>query len=64
MVALQLDSGEPAASPKPQALLVYGSDWIFTIKEPDDWIGDTENAAKWNCNILFTHGGSSQRTQL
>jgi hypothetical protein len=53
LVALRVDSGEPSVSPKPQGLLVYGSDWVLTAKEPDGWIGNTENAAKWNCNVFF-----------
>jgi hypothetical protein len=52
-VALRVDAGGPAVPTKPQGRLVYGSDWIFTVKEPDGWIGDTENAAKWNCNVFF-----------
>ena len=48
-------------SPRPGGLLVYGADFVFAATEPQDWIGDTDNAATWNCNLLFYPKGENPR---
>jgi hypothetical protein len=34
-------------------LLVYGHGFAFTVKEPFGWVGDTENAAQFDANLLL-----------
>ena len=43
----QLDSA------KMDNLIVYGETFSFNVKEPNDWIGDIDNAAKYHSNIIF-----------
>lgn len=35
------------------ALIVYGEGFSFKVKEPKNWIGDIDNAAKYYSNIIF-----------
>ena len=35
------------------ALIVYGDDWAFSVREPPGWHGDCSRAAQWNANIIF-----------
>ena len=34
-------------------LLVYGDDFLFGVKEPAGWRGDTENAEKFSANVVL-----------
>jgi hypothetical protein len=34
-------------------LIVYGDDFIFSVKEPDGWTGDIDNAKQYYSNIIF-----------
>ena len=34
-------------------LMVYGDNFTFSLKEPQGWIGDIDNAAKYQSNIIF-----------
>lgn len=38
---------------KDSSLMVFGDDYIFSVKEPDGWRGDIEHAAKYGANIIF-----------
>jgi hypothetical protein len=38
---------------KLKALMIYGNGFIFGALEPDGWTGDTENAARFQVNIVF-----------
>lgn len=42
-----------ASSPKLDRLLVYGEGFVFGVKEPAGWHGDTEKAKAYEANILF-----------
>ncbi len=46
-------AGTVAGSDKLDRLLVYGDGWLFGVREPDGWHGDTENASKLQANIVF-----------
>jgi len=45
--------GQETDSTKMNTLMVYGDDFLFKVKEPDNWIGDIDNAAKYYSNIVF-----------
>ena len=45
--------GQSKDNQKMDALLVYGDSFIFSIKEPRGWTGDTEIAHKFYSNIVF-----------
>ena len=34
-------------------LLVYGDGFMFGVKEPEGWLGDTERASAFKMNILI-----------
>ena len=34
-------------------LMVYGDGFTFSLKEPQGWTGDIDNAAKYQANIVF-----------
>jgi hypothetical protein len=38
---------------KMKALVVYGSGFVFGVTEPENWTGDTENAGRFQANIIF-----------
>jgi hypothetical protein len=38
-------------------LLVYGNDFIFSVKEPPGWNGDTINAEKFQSNVILHESG-------
>jgi len=38
---------------KMSSLMVYGDNFMFSVKEPDGWTGDIDNAAKYDANIIF-----------
>lgn len=40
-------------------LLVDGEGFLFGVKEPAGWTGDTTNAAKLSCNVAFYRKGQS-----
>lgn len=41
------------AQQKSDQLLVYGNDFLFSVKEPKGWAGDTTNADKFEANVVF-----------
>jgi len=46
-----------------KSLMVYGRDWIFAVREPDGWLGDTGScAADEGVNILFLPAGKTMGT--
>ncbi len=45
--------GQTPDSIKMNSLIVYGDDFTFMVKEPDNWIGDIDNASKYYSNIIF-----------
>lgn len=45
------------AQQKPDQLLVYGDDFIFSVKEPPGWNGDTTNAGKFQSNVILHEAG-------
>ena len=40
-------------STKMDNLIVYGENFSFSIKEPNNWIGDINNASTYYSNIIF-----------
>lgn len=38
-------------------LLVYGDDFIFSVKEPPGWSGDTTGAGKFQSNVILHETG-------
>ena len=55
----------PAILPqvKADALMVYGDRFIFGVQEPENWTGDTENAARLHVNVLFYPKGQAWNSQ-
>jgi len=45
------------AQQKLDQLLVYGDGFIFSVKEPSGWKGDTANAEKFQCNVVLHEAG-------
>jgi hypothetical protein len=45
------------AQQKLDQLLVYGDDFIFSVKEPSGWNGDTTNAGKFQSNVVLHETG-------
>ena len=45
------------AQQKLDQLLVYGDDFIFSIKEPPGWKGDVANAEKFQSNVILHENG-------
>lgn len=45
--------GQTTDSTKMKSLIVYGDDFSFSVKEPNNWIGDIDNASKYYSNIVF-----------
>ena len=43
----------PQAQQKMDNLIVYGHDFMFGVKEPGGWQGDTEQASSFKMNILI-----------
>lgn len=43
---------QPTPSEK-ESLIVYGDNFSFSVKEPFDWKGDIDNAARNYANIIF-----------
>lgn len=40
-------------------LIVYGNGFMFTVKEPENWTGNTQSASQWGANIIFYKQGDS-----
>ncbi len=38
-------------------LIVYGTDFAFSVAEPPGWVGDTESAAQMDANIVLYRRG-------
>ena len=45
------------AQQKPDQLLVYGDNFMFSVKEPPGWSGDTTNAEKFQSNVILHESG-------
>lgn len=45
------------AQQKLDQLLVYGDGFLFSVKEPVGWSGDTENAEKFSANVVLHEAG-------
>ncbi len=45
------------AQQKLDQLLVYGDNFLFSVKEPPGWIGDTKNAQKFGSNVILRESG-------
>ena len=45
--------GQTKDTSKMEVLMVYGDSFIFSIKEPNGWIGDTKMAKKYYSKIVF-----------
>lgn len=43
-------------------LLVYGDDFLFSVQEPAGWTGDTENAAKFEANVVLHEAGEPRNS--
>lgn len=41
------------AEQKLNNLLIYGEGFIFGVKEPEGWTGDTEHASDFSANVFF-----------
>lgn len=39
--------------PPLDSLIVYGNGFAFGVKEPQGWVGDTQNSSKFHANIIF-----------
>ena len=44
--------GQVIDTAKLSSLMVYGDGFNFAVKEPEGWMGDTENAKKYHANVL------------
>jgi hypothetical protein len=57
LISLALVGVASQAFPQPQQkmdrLLVYGDGFMFGVKEPEGWLGDTERASSFQMNILI-----------
>jgi hypothetical protein len=40
-------------SKEPEALILYGDDWVFSVKEPSGWFGNSKDAYKVPANVVF-----------
>src|SRR5690348_6105999 len=45
--------GQTNDSAKISSLMVCGKDFMFSVKEPDNWIGNTDKAEEFHANIIF-----------
>jgi hypothetical protein len=45
------------AQQKLDQLLVYGEDFMFGVKEPPGWVGDTTNAEGFEANVVLHESG-------
>ena len=45
----------------PDNLLVYGSGFLFSVREPRNWKADTKAASEYRANILFYRQGETAR---
>ncbi len=50
------------AQEKLDQLLVYGDGFIFSVKEPLGWRGDTENAEKFSANVVLHEAGKPKNS--
>jgi hypothetical protein len=53
LVQASFASDKPHVEKKLDSLFVYGQGFVFSVKEPEGWIGDTINAEKLSANIIF-----------
>jgi hypothetical protein len=42
-----------AEKPPLNSLIVYGEGFAFGVKEPQGWVGDTQNSHNFDANIIF-----------
>ena len=57
LVALCFVVQPSLAQQKLNRLIVYGENFIFSVKEPTGWNGDTTNAEKFQCNLVLHESG-------
>ena len=50
------------AQHKLDQLLVHGDGFLFSVKEPVGWNGDTENAEKFNANVVLHEMGKPENS--
>jgi len=51
-----------APQPKLDQLLVHGDGFVFSVKEPVGWNGDTTNAEKFNANVVLHEAGMPENS--
>ena len=55
-------SAKPALDKKMDGMLIYGPGFMFSVKEPDRWHGDTEEIARYYySNVIFIPENQSSR---
>jgi hypothetical protein len=55
-------TGKPAVEKKMDGLMVYGDDFLFSVKEPDRWNSDIDKVARYYySNIIFIPENKSSR---
>jgi hypothetical protein len=59
LISLAAGLQGPQQGPKMDRLTVYGNGFMFGVKEPGGWQGDTDRAARFHANILFYPAGRS-----
>jgi hypothetical protein len=57
LIALSWAVQAGLAQQKLNQLLVYGESFMFSVKEPRGWTGDTTNAEKFQCNVILREIG-------
>jgi hypothetical protein len=53
IAGLGFSFASPLQPQKLDQLIVFGQGFMFGVREPDGWFGDTERAARFKVNILF-----------
>jgi hypothetical protein len=57
LLAVSLFPSVVSIAAEQDRLLVYGKGFLFGVKEPQGWMGDTEHANEAGANILFYRKG-------
>jgi hypothetical protein len=53
VLATNVIFGQISDTTKMNGLIIYGDGFIFSVKEPDGWTGDIDNAKQYYSNIIF-----------
>jgi hypothetical protein len=64
LVALSCVVQPSLAQQKLDQLLVYGENFIFSVKEPTGWNGDSTNAEKFQSNLVLHESGQATDSTL